>query len=1353
MRFFCMLFAMLFAASGFAAWETQISPDGKSAVFGNDTGDAAIKNKKMKLFSMASNGNWIEKVFDLTKLPPEWKNSCGSAALRIYMQVADQSRAVKKLPKLNGFTEELVIMINGKKKIYPVGSTLFPRALKWVDIPITADELKGDTLTFRMGKVKSATNDDYVYVGMDSSLPPEMSKMSIDGGKNFRFESRYLPGLKGEYMVKLVLFRTNQQLIVDFADKAAANMLKLENNCRIADGTLILDGLKSQAVVQNSGSFNVTEKGLTISAVMRMDANDIGHPKKNHDMMIACKPGSWFIGRSGNRINFSFSDDGEKWMYALYGNEFPELGQWFHLTAVFEYINQSAESNIGYLLSLYINGELAGKRMFFHVTPSATTAPVIIGNGDVPNYGYKGAIASLNIVHKALNEGEIAEMVKNSPRISKLPPGFFELIPELEKNFADAGKAAKTSFAKFLVNGVKRAASTGADQQEVLKKFSVFNEFFTSAASPREIAAKWNKSAPFFTLTLSKDGVLMSAPGKHKGISPVIGWYDFASQRDIFDDRASSWQLNFDGRKIYDRSPGVYYEMTPVKTTADGGHFQVVWKKDGDFECISNYTFEGNRLEQDFEVKNLNPKLQLYEVEFPRWFFAKLPGKKDQLLYPRFIGLLWDESTHRFSETGIYPSTHCAMQFIGYFDELKNGIYAGFEAVDGGVKTASVNGRNHVLEYKWLSPVALPVKGYGGNGYKSAGKAVIQSYRGSWFEAGQIYKKFVEAKAPWAVKELPRKDTPKWYQDNCLWLVSSSEHTPGMIYLREYFDIPYASWHCMWYNVLKNPNADWTIRQRDKEPIKKLLASGIYIHPYLNGRVFGIVADRKDYIDRTKSPEFLKNSVIHSNGDRYYENYGGVYGVMCNATSYWQDRLLDMAKVVSDLGMNGCYYDQLPCSSPRVCYAKDHGHAPGDPAAWANGYWKMLRELRRRHPQLGLDGEDNSEVYVNTLDGFMTWRSGEVGHVPLFHSIYGGGRAQFTGKGFDAFGGYSGSYEASFAKLGEQFVWGEQIGWMHIFDIRWGTPRRIYAKKLAHLRRALLGYLNESDMLAPLEFAGKVPQMSVVWGCVRNEVITTDKVLSCGWKRLRDGRIVLLFTNTSEEMITVKPVTRYPGYDKLAVCSETAPVRYIDLTKSALPAVTLPPHSSEIWLLGKDFDRNEAEKIGAVTAKVKTFTDAGKSIHHSAPTFDVCKKLTAVPGRWFTAQDSSWLLYAFKEVHPSLGYNKGRNATPEQKGNWILARKGGVISYGEVDFGSKAPKFLEIQIAVSPENAGGKIRLDDITGKLEPFNLLAEITTKTTGGFFKFQTIRVPIKPVTGKRKVVFHVLDKDCNIRAWRVI
>ena len=1356
MKFFSIVTAMLLALSSFSAWETQTAPDGNSAVFCNDHGNEAVKNKKVLLFSMSSSGNRIEKKFDLTALPAEWKNGAGGAALRIYMQVADQSKAVKKLPVLNGFTEELEIEINGEKKIFPVGSSLFPRSIRWVDIPLSVELLKKDSLIIRIGKVKSTTNDDYVYIGMDTSAAPAgASKISINRGKSFDFESRFLPGFKGEFMIRLVLFKTARHLTIDLSKKDAINKFSLKNGCRTDDDTLLFDGLDSGATVKNSENFNVTENGLTFAAVLRMLPNEPKSAKKDHNMIIASKPGSWFIGRSGNQINFSFSTDGKKWMHALYGNEFPELGEWFHLTAVFKRVNQSAESNVGYLLSLYLNGELAGRKMFFHLTPSASIEPLILGNDNrIKNYGFKGNIAAIDLFHQALNDGEIAELVQNASRISKLPAGFVELKPELSAKINSALSKTGTPFNNFLIKAVKRAADTGFDQNIILKNWQNMEKLFFSKDAPELLADRWNKSISFFDITISRKAALLTAPGKSAGNSPVLGLFDFCSQRDVFDGNASGWMLNFDGRKIHNYSIGVGYEMTPVKKNADGGTFQVIWKKSGDFEAVSNFKFSGSRLEQDFEVKNLNKKLQLFEVDFPRYFFARLPGKEDKLTFPSFNGLLRQNPANAFGETGIYPSVHCAMQFISYFDELKNGVYAAFEATDAGVKTLSINGKRNILEYKWSSPVALPLKEYGGNSFKSAGSAVIETYNGGWSEGGQLYKKFIESKAPWAVKELPRKDTPAWYRDNCLWLVSSSEHTPGMLYLREYFDMPYASWHCQWYNVDKGADANWKIKEKDKAPIQKLLKNGIYIHPYLNGRVFGIVADQKDYIDRTKSPEFLKNSVIHSNGERYFENYGGVYGVMCNATSYWQDRLLDMAKVVSDLKMNGCYYDQLPCSSPRVCYAKNHGHAPGDPTAWANGYWKMLRELRRRHPQLGLDGEDNSEVYANTLDGFMTWRSSEVGHIPLFHSIYGGGRTQFTGRGFDAFGGYTGSYEASFAKLGEQFVWGEQIGWMHIFDIRWGTPRRIYAKKLAHLRRAMLGYLNESDMLAPLEFHEKMPQTSAVWGCIRSETIAWDKILSCAWKRLRDGRIAVLFTNTTEENITVKPILRYPGYEKLAVCSEGRNIRYIDLAKETLPAVTLAPHNSEIWLLGKDFDRAEAEKIAAVTKKIASFTDAGKSIHHSSAQFHISKKLTAEPGKWFTAEDSSWLLYAFKEVHPSLGFNPRRDrGTEAEKGNWILARDGGIISYGEVDFTNKSPRFLELQIAVSPENAGGKIRLDDITGKLDTYHTLAEITTKSTGGFFKWKTIRVPMKPVTGKRKVIFRIMEKDCNIRAWRVL
>ena len=98
-------------------------------------GDAAIKAKANHPFAMAGSGNQLKKVFDLTQLPAEWRNNIGSAALRMYCVVADQSRAVKKLPQLNGFTEEIVMEINGERTVIPTGSDMWSTSSRWRDIP------------------------------------------------------------------------------------------------------------------------------------------------------------------------------------------------------------------------------------------------------------------------------------------------------------------------------------------------------------------------------------------------------------------------------------------------------------------------------------------------------------------------------------------------------------------------------------------------------------------------------------------------------------------------------------------------------------------------------------------------------------------------------------------------------------------------------------------------------------------------------------------------------------------------------------------------------------------------------------------------------------------------------------------------------------------------------------------------------------------------------------------------------------------------------------------------------------------------------------------------------------------
>ena len=421
--------------------------------------------------------------------------------------------------------------------------------------------------------------------------------------------------------------------------------------------------------------------------------------------------------------------------------------------------------------------------------------------------------------------------------------------------------------------------------------------------------------------------------------------------------------------------------------------------------------------------------------------------------------------------------------------------------------------------------------------------------------------------------------------------------------------------------------------------------------------------------------------------------------------------------------------------------------------AWSRGYRGILREIRRRFPNLALDGEDNSEIYAADLDGFMTWRFTEPNHVPLFQSIYGGGRCQFTARAFDAFGPGIGSFESSNAKLGEQFVCGEQIGWMHIFDSRYGTPRRLYAKKLAHWRLALLDYLNQADMLHPLDFKEPVPELTTVWGNTGGQNVTTPCLRNGVWKRIGDGRILLLFTNTIEDRMTARPlISHLPGrYLTMFAEDGKAPVT-LDLEKQGRDVeLKLDGLSSQVWLLTNDIPK-DVETIANEARKISTYRDCGKSLPGSGPDFATKKTLNAEAGKWIRAKDASWMLFAFREFHPSLGHEPN-SKNPDLAGNWILARKGAVISFGEVDFGGKAPSAFQAMLGAGKENAGTQVTLWDVTGDGKPDTMLAHWTVPQTGKWFDFKTLDAKaLSKVTGTRLIVMRVENKDCNIRGWRV-
>ena len=204
----CIALALLSVCALSAQWQAKVAENEKSIELSCDSVKFDAKKKPQKVFPMVLEGLWIQKTFDLTRLPPDWRTGIREASLRIYCFVADQSVAVRKLPQRNGLTEELELFVAGKPIRILMSDKTFRGWWNWASIPIPVEAVTGDQLVVRLHKVRSSTNDDFFYLGIDSDEDPVASRVSIDNGKHFIVESKkHLAGLKGEFVIRLVLSR------------------------------------------------------------------------------------------------------------------------------------------------------------------------------------------------------------------------------------------------------------------------------------------------------------------------------------------------------------------------------------------------------------------------------------------------------------------------------------------------------------------------------------------------------------------------------------------------------------------------------------------------------------------------------------------------------------------------------------------------------------------------------------------------------------------------------------------------------------------------------------------------------------------------------------------------------------------------------------------------------------------------------------------------------------------------------------------------------------------------------------------------------------------------------------------
>jgi hypothetical protein len=204
--------------------------------------------------------------------------------------------------------------------------------------------------------------------------------------------------------------------------------------------------------------------------------------------------------------------------------------------------------------------------------------------------------------------------------------------------------------------------------------------------------------------------------------------------------------------------------------------------------------------------------------------------------------------------------------------------------------------------------------------------------------------------------------------------------------------------------------------------------------------------------------------------------------------------------------------------------------------------------------------------------------------LPLHPSIY-GGRVQYVGKKCHANGPCA---ESFFGKVGEALVQSETLMRGFPRDILSSKERMVFFKRMAYTRKALFSYfINGGEMARPLVFTN-LPTFSSDWGSQGNiRLLSCPVVVHAVWKRA--DSIALVFVNVTSNAVSTDVAfdgARYglPAGDlSLQRCDGTERLAEKTGNRFALP-LTIPPYTSEIWIIRSARDKNDRTEDGRIAA-------------------------------------------------------------------------------------------------------------------------------------------------------------------------
>ncbi len=989
----------------------------------------------------------------------------------------------------------------------------------------------------------------------------------------------------------------------------SAGELKLSPGCTLTDGRLDFKNGDGSAEVVGSEKFGSSGRGLTVSAAVLLSPpapiagsglEKSGQIVYSHDI-IASKGTEFVFGRRGDlwvdQLYCNFHD-GREWAVPLkLGVKTPPCGKWAVWTVTLLPFERKEEGRRGTILTFYLNGE-PRQRLEVDSQPVRSSAPVRWGTGQgIKNelWPFHGTLAETVLIDRALNDDEVLELAGKSKLVKITPSDRLKLPDALDSALRELASNAAGPVGRWAVDSLRRAGENGYD----LKKLDALLPRLRPLLKEKDestFSVRWNQSFPEFRMLCSDRMIAMLATGSGHGVFPLVGIYDRKAERGIFGRKSLFWEIEArtrDGSPL--RLTAFDADWQVSAPTRDGGREQTLiqWKLPQGLSAESRLVISDGRVETDFRVANQNPDLRIENVGFPMVRLSAMTPGRDFLVHPRQSGILCPSPTVAATpEPGWYPSGWIDMQFGAYYDQ-RGGVYFSPEDPTAAVKLYTVRSRSGNLELGWSQPAPYAVGQKGGNSFRSRGMSVLELFSGDWFAAAQCYKRFVRTSSRWNEVKRPRTDTPGWLRENTLWVShwtfddkAMKEMPLSMKKLRDYLELPFAIHWYRWYNSDQGGMPHFVVKKGVVENIRSLHESGIRVKAYIDTRLWSEV-DGPGYERDWEFTAKGKNcAVINADGTFNYERYHKECRevVMCPCAALWQEKIFELTRRTASYGFDMIYHDQVGASRPFICYAKDHGHDLNSNTAWVDGYYRMfdrLVPLRRTFPELCHNTEDANDAYLPLFDGFLPWRWTEENQIPLFAAIY-SGYTQFTGREYNQT--TKGDPESFFVKAASQLVQSEQIGWFILSDLLQDPERLVFIKQAAHLRKQLLPYFNEGEMLEPLKFRGEVPVQTLLWGAASTKPrrVTLPKILHSVWLHPTLGRMVV-WVNTTRETVTVRPEPGTLGKN-VRICRMDSPR---PANPSGPPEVTLAPRRMEVWIDGSEA---QAEKVAAELFRIASFS-------------------------------------------------------------------------------------------------------------------------------------------------------------------